>query len=104
MKPLRILTWHIHGSYLYYLTHSRHEFYLPVKQGRPEGYSGRAGTFPWPDNVYDVPAEQVRNLALDCVLFQSRKNYLEDQYEILSEAQRRLPRIYLEHDPPREHP
>jgi ADP-heptose:LPS heptosyltransferase len=24
--------------------------------------------------------------------------------EILTEAQRRLPRIYLEHDPPREHP
>jgi len=38
------------------------------------------------------------------VLFQSSKNYLQDQYEILSPAQQRLPRIYLEHDPPREHP
>jgi hypothetical protein len=38
------------------------------------------------------------------VLFQTRKNYLEDQYEILSEQQQQLPRIYLEHDPPREHP
>src|SRR5262249_42618471 len=42
--------------------------------------------------------------ALDAVLFQTRKNYEEDQYEILSAAQRRLPRIYLEHDPPLEHP
>ncbi|MCA1992207.1 MAG: glycosyltransferase, partial [Coleofasciculus sp. S288] len=33
-----------------------------------------------------------------------KKNYLVDQYEILSESQRQLPRIYLEHDPPREHP
>jgi glycosyltransferase involved in cell wall biosynthesis len=104
MRPLRILTWHIHGSYLYYLTQARHEFYLPVKPGRPEGYGGRLGGFPWSDNVCDVPAEEVRNLQLDCILFQSRQNYLKDQYEILSESQRRLPRIYLEHDPPRDVP
>jgi glycosyltransferase involved in cell wall biosynthesis len=104
MRPLRIMTWHIHGSYLYYLVQSRHEFYLPVKPGRPEGYGGRAGSFPWPDNVHDVPSEMVREMEFDCILFQSRKNYLEDQYEILSEEQRRLPRIYLEHDPPREVP
>jgi glycosyltransferase involved in cell wall biosynthesis len=29
---------------------------------------------------------------------------LEDQYEILSDEQRNLPRLYLEHDPPRQHP
>ena len=104
MQQLRILTWHIHGSYLYYLTQSHHQFYLPIKPGRPEGYGGRSGSFPWSDNVHDVPAEEVRNLKFDCILFQSRKNYIEDQYEILSESQRQLPRIYLEHDPPREHP
>jgi glycosyltransferase involved in cell wall biosynthesis len=104
MTRLRILTWHIHGSYLYYLTQSHHEFYLPVKPGKPEGYGGRLGSFSWSNNVYDIPAEEARNFKFDCILFQSRKNYLEDQYEILSESQRRLPRIYLEHDPPREHP
>ncbi len=104
MRPLRILTWHIHGSYLYYLVQSCHEFYLPVKPDRPEGYGGRLPGFPWPDNVHDVSAEEVKNLQFDCVLFQSQKNYLVDQYEILSESQRQLPRIYLEHDPPREHP
>ncbi len=103
-RRLRVLTWHIHGSYLYYLVQAGIDFYLPVKPGRPEGYGGRAGSFPWPDNVHDVPADEVHKLELDAVLFQSRKNYLEDQYEILSEAQRRLPQVYLEHDPPREHP
>lgn len=104
MQPLRILVWHIHGSYLYYLTQANHEFYLPIKLLRPEGYGGRSGSFSWSDNVHDVPAEEVKNLQIDCILFQSRQNYLEDQYEILSESQRRLPRIYLEHDPPQEHP
>jgi glycosyltransferase involved in cell wall biosynthesis len=104
MRPLRILTWHIHGSYLYYLTQSQHQFYLPVKPGRPEGYGGRLGGLPWSDNVYDLPASEVKNLNFDCILFQSKRNYLEDQYEILSKSQRQLPRIYLEHDPPRENP
>lgn len=104
MNPLRILTWHVHGSYLYYLVQSPHQFFLPVKPGYPEGYGGKLGGFAWGDNVHNVAAEEVRNLQFDCILFQSRKNYLEDQYEILSEQQRQLPRLYLEHDPPREHP
>jgi hypothetical protein len=101
---LRILTWHIHGSYLYYLTQAPHEFYLPVKSGKPEGYGGRLGGFAWGDNVHDIPAEEVQNQQFDCILFQSRRNYQQDQYEILSDAQRQLPHLYLEHDPPREHP
>lgn len=101
---LRILTWHVHGSYLYYLTQSPHEFYLPTKPDRPEGYGGRLQGIPWTDNVHNVPAEDVQQQEFDCILFQSRKNYEVDQYEILSERQRSLPRIYLEHDPPREQP
>ena len=100
----RVLTWHIHGSYLYYLSQTPCEFYVPAKEGRPEAYGGRGGHFDWPDNVHEVPAEEVRDLELDVVLFQAARNYLQDQFEILSEEQRRLPRVYLEHDPPREHP
>lgn len=103
MHPLRILTWHVHGNYLYYLTRAPHEFYLPVRPGKPEGYGGRLPGIPWGSNVHDVPADRVRDSAFDCIVFQSRRNWLQDQ-EILSPAQRRLPRIFLEHDPPREHP
>lgn len=98
---MRILTWHIHGSYLYYLTQAPHEFYLPTKPNKPEGYGGKLEGFPWGDNVHEVPAAQIEEQAFDCILFQSKRNYLQDQYEILSESQRRLPRLYLEHDPPR---
>jgi glycosyltransferase involved in cell wall biosynthesis len=101
---LRILTWHIHGSYLYYLTQAPHDFYLPTKPDRSEGYGGRLPGIPWNDNVHDIPADQVREQEFDCILFQSRRNYLQDQFEILSEEQRQLPRLFLEHDPPREHP
>lgn len=103
-RRLRILTWHIHGNYLYYLSQAPHDFFVPTKPDRPTGYGGRCGTLPWPSNLHEVPAAEVHRLAFDCILYQSHANYLHDQYEILSEQQRRLPRIFLEHDPPRETP
>lgn len=103
-KPLRILTWHIHGNYLYYLSQVPHTFVIPVGQGRQPGYAGLGGSLPWGDNMVEVPLEQLADTAFDCILFQSPRAYLEDQYRLLSAAQRRLPRIYLEHDPPQQHP
>ena len=102
-ERLRVLTWHVHGSYLAYLAHCGHDLYLPVGP-KANGYAGRTDSFDWPENVHEVPVEQVRSLPLDVILFQSRRHWEVDQHEILSEAQRHLPRIFLEHDPPRESP
>lgn len=101
-NKLRVLTWHIHGNYLYYLTQAPFEFYLPKGEG--EGYGGRTPGFEWGDNVHDVPIDEVKDLEFDVILFQHRKNYEVDQFEILTEEQRKLPKVYLEHDPPQEHP
>lgn len=101
---LRVFTWHIHGSYLYYLSQGNYDIYIPVNKQKNEGYYGRGTTFPFGSNVIEVPAEEVRNREFDCILFQTNKNFLIDQYEILSDEQRRLPRLYLEHDPPAKHP
>ena len=104
MRPLNILTWHTHGSYLYYLTQSPHHFHVLSKPGRPPGYGGRAGQFAWGANVHDLPASAAREQQFDCIVFQDDEQYQKDQYEFLSPAQRALPRIYIEHDPPRGHP
>ena len=104
MRRLRILTWHVHGNYLWYLSRLHHDFFLPVKPGRPEGYGGRGESFPWPANVHEVAVEHVGDLQVECVLSQSRRNWFEDREEILSPWQRRLPAIHLEHDPPRQSP
>src|SRR4051794_34119615 len=103
-RPLRILTWHVHGNYLYYLTQVPHEWYVLSKPGRPPGYAGRSGALPWGENVHDLPADKVAGTDFDCILFQSHAHYLHDQHELLADWQKRLPRIYLEHDPPQEHP
>ena len=101
MSRLNILAWHIHGSYLNALARVDHEWILPVKDGRPEGYGGRGRTFDLPDNVKEVPAEAVRHLDLDLVLYQTVKNLREDGPEILSPSQLPLPKVFLEHNTPR---
>ena len=103
MRRLKILIWHVHGSYLNTLARVNHDWYLPVKPGRPQGYGGRGPTFDLPDNMREVPAELVRNLDLDLVIHQTPKNYFEDQFDILSAEQRCLPKIYLEHNTPKPH-
>lgn len=97
---LKILIWHIHGSYLDSITSIEHDWYLPVKDG-PDGYDGRRwSSAAW---VHEIPYRRVRELDLDLVILQSSTNLERDQYETLSETQRQLPRIYLEHNVPRPH-
>jgi hypothetical protein len=104
MRPLKILTWQTHGSYLYYLTQLPHEFYVLSKPDRSPGYGGRSGHIPWGDNVFDMPVTEASRYQFDCIIFQDDGQYLNDQFEYLTQAQRALPRIYIEHDTPREHP
>ncbi|HEV2108558.1 MAG TPA: glycosyltransferase, partial [Thermomicrobiales bacterium] len=104
MRRLKILIWHIHGSYLNALARIDHEWYLPTKPGQPEGYGGRGPSFDLPPSLREVPAEAVRDLDLDLVIYQTPKNWGEDAGEILSPGQRRLPRVYLEHNTPQPDP
>lgn len=100
----KIFTWHIHGSYLFYLSQGNYDIFIPTKLEKTEGYYGRGETFPFGPNVIEIPVEHVKNHRFDVLLFQTNQNYLKDQFEILSPEQRDLPKIYLEHDPPRRHP
>jgi hypothetical protein len=98
--PIRILTWHVHGSYLDSLVRTGHEFFLPVQDVHGERRGG-IGHWGWPiDRVHEVPEDEVRDLDVDLVLFQHQRNWREDGPRILSDRQLTGPRIYVEHDPP----
>jgi glycosyltransferase involved in cell wall biosynthesis len=103
-SAIKVFSWHIHGSYLYYLSQGPFEIYVPISKSKEEGYIGRGTTFPFGKNVKEVEVEYVKDISFDCILFQTPNNYLKDQYLILSDEQRKLPKIYLEHDPPQQVP
>lgn len=103
-RRLRILTWHVHGNYLYNLAQVPHDFYLVTDPERSPGRVGRVGALPWGDNVHEAPVERIEDMAFDLVLYQHRVGWESDRPRWLSPAQQRLPRIYLEHDPPQQHP
>lgn len=104
MQRLNILIWHIHGAYLTAITSTEHNWYVPVNGQKTEGYVGRGQDSTMPDYVREVPAGDVCTLPLDLIIFQTPRNYHTDQYEILSDEQRQLPKIYLEHNSPEPHP
>src|SRR4029450_4955948 len=79
-RPLRILTWHVHGNYLYYLTQVPHEWYLVTDDGRTPGHSGCSGTLPWGDNVHEAHVDAIAGMPFDVVLFQSKAAYMEEQF------------------------
>lgn len=103
-RRLRVLTWHVHGNYLYYLSHAPHEFHVVTDGRNTPGYAGLGNGLPWGANVHEVPLERLRHEPFDCVLYQSRRNYDVDRLVQLSDAQRCLPSVFLEHDPPQQHP
>lgn len=103
-ERLRILTWHVHGNYLYYLSQIPHDLYLVTKPGSPPGYAGAVGALPWGGNVHEVAYEDVPKGEFDCVLYQHQRHWDSDRETLLTEAQRQLPTIFLEHDPPQQHP
>ena len=75
-QRLRILTWHVHGNYLYYLSQVPHDFYLvtrpPDASGRvPPGYAGKVGALPWVSLTF----AQRTGLAVDILTF-SHVDYL----------------------------
>jgi glycosyltransferase involved in cell wall biosynthesis len=103
-RRLRILTWHVHGNYLYNLTQVPHDFYLVTSDDGAPGHAGRVGALPWGANVHEAPLAHLSKMAFDVVLYQHRAGWDEDRLRWLGAAQRDLPRIYLEHDPPQQHP
>lgn len=71
---------------------------------RSPGRCGRVGALPWGDNVREAPVAQIASMDFDAVLYQHRAGWDEDRPRWLTAGQRALPRLYLEHDPPQQHP
>lgn len=85
---IRVFTWHIHGSYLYYLSQGNFLIYIPVSKSKTNRNIGRGETFPFAENVIEVPVEDIPSVEFDCIIYQTIENYTTDQYNILTDQQR----------------
>jgi glycosyltransferase involved in cell wall biosynthesis len=97
---MRVLLWHVHGSWTTALVQGPHTYLLPLMPGRGPDGRGRARTWNWPDAAVEVPADRLRDADIDAVILQR-----PHEEELTMRLTRRrpgadLPAIYLEHDAP----
>ena len=97
---VRILLWHVHGSWTTAFVHGRHDYVLPVTPDRGPDGRGRARTYDWPDNVVERTPDQLADEPVDLALLQ-RPHEIELTTRWLG---RRpgvdMPAVYLEHNTP----
>ncbi|AWT46193.1 MULTISPECIES: glycosyltransferase [Streptomyces] len=93
---MRILIWHVHGSWTTAFVQGPHTYVVPVTPDRGPDGLGRARTFDWPDSVIELPPEQLRDAGIDLVVLQRPHELaLVDAW-----LGRRPPLVYLEHNAP----
>jgi glycosyltransferase involved in cell wall biosynthesis len=97
---MRILLWHVHGSWTTAFVQGRHEYVVPVLPDRGPDGVGRARTWDWPRSVSESAPEHLRRQQFDVVVLQ-RPHELD---LVRRWTGRRpgfdLPAIYLEHNTP----
>jgi hypothetical protein len=54
---MRILLWHVHGSWTTAFVQGRHRYLVPVVPDRGPDGRGRAQTWRWPASVVEVSPE-----------------------------------------------
>ena len=98
---MRILCWHVHGSWSTAFVQGPHTYVVPVTPARDADGRGRALTFPWPPNVVEMSPEALRDEDFDVVVLQ-REHELELCEKWLGRRPGRdIPAVYVEHDTPR---
>jgi hypothetical protein len=99
---MRVLLWHVHGSWTTGFVHGPHEYLVPVLPDRGPDGRGRAQTFHWPDAAREVTLEEAREAEVDAVVLQRPEelDWLAEHWLGGRRPGRDVPAIYLEHNAP----
>ena len=99
---MRVLLWHVHGSYTTAFVQGRHTVLLPVTAGRGPDGRGRARTWDWPATAVEVTPEQCADAEIDVVVLQRPEELhgLAEQWMGGRRPGRDVPAVYLEHNAP----
>ena len=97
---MRILVWHVHGSWTTAFVQGPHTYLVPVLPERGPDGLGRARTWDWPASVEEIAPAHLAGAAIDAVVLQRpHEPQLVERW-----TGRRpgadLPAVYLEHNAP----
>lgn len=98
---MRILLWHVHGSWTTAFVRGEHDYLVPVVPDRGPDGRGRALTYPWPPNAREVPWDRLRREAVDMVVLQRPHEAGLVERWLGRRPARDLPAVYVEHDTPK---
>ncbi|NSC21787.1 glycosyltransferase family 4 protein [Streptomyces albus subsp. chlorinus] len=98
---MRILIWHVHGSWTTAFVQGPHTYLVPVLPDRGPDGLGRARTFSWPDSVREVTPQQLAGEDVDAVVLQRpHEEELAARWLGGRRPGRDIPAVYLEHNAP----
>jgi hypothetical protein len=100
---MRVLLWHVHGSWTTSFVSGSHDYVLPLTAERGPDGRGRAQTWQWPASAREVPVEGLHGEPLDVVVLQR-----PHEVDLVERWTGRrvgvdLPAVYLEHNAPTGH-
>lgn len=97
---MKILLWHVHGSWTTSFVQGGHDYVLPVTPDRGPDGLGRARTWDWPANVREVAPEELAGEQVDLVVLQrAHECDLAEQW-LGRRPGRDVAAVFVEHNTP----
>src|SRR5919107_834268 len=97
---MRILLWHVHGSWTTSFVQGRHEYLLPLTPDRDRDGLGRATSWDWPASVEEVPVDGLTDADFDLVVLQRPHEPDLVRRWTGRTPGRDVPAVYVEHNTP----
>jgi hypothetical protein len=97
---MRILIWHVHGSWMTAFVQGPHEYLVPRLPDRGPDGRGRAQTWTWPASVREVAPEDLRREPLDVVILQRPHELALAERWLGRCPGRDVPAVWVEHNAP----
>lgn len=98
---MRVLVWHVHGSWTTSFVAGSHDYLLPVDAARDADGLGRARTWDWPANAVEVPLDRLADVEPDLVVLQRPRDLELARVHLRREPGVDLPAVWVEHNTPR---
>lgn len=97
---MRVLLWHVHGSWTTSFVQGRHDYLLPVVPDRGPDGLGRARTWDWPSRAVEVAPERLAAEDIDIIVLQRTADLNLAEKWTGRRPGRDIPAVYVEHNTP----